>query len=48
MNKIDSRSDHKRTNHHSGEEQERGPLFIAKGLDMTVTIKKIVSMENLI
>jgi len=36
-NNMDSSSDHKRTNHHSGEEQEWGPWINVKGLVVTVT-----------
>jgi hypothetical protein len=38
-----SSSDHKRTNRHSGEEQEQGPWFTAKGLDVAGTMKMSVS-----
>jgi hypothetical protein len=44
---MGSSLNHKRTNHHSGEEQERGPWFTAKGLDITVTMKEVCfSMKN--
>jgi len=42
----DSSSDHKRTNCHSGEDQEQGPWFIAKGLNVTVTMKMVVSQRK--
>ena len=38
-----SSSDHKRTNRHSGDEQERGPWITVKGIVFTVTMNDSVS-----